>query len=257
MQNPNSHFHPVVRRVVLRTPDAARLTVFYEKALGLVPRRVSEAAAETNLVHPSSGEVLVTLVEDPAARPSPAGSPGLFHTAFLYQDLDGWISALGRAAGHLGGLTGASDHGVSWAVYFADPDGNGIELAWDKPTSEWPWNGDRIQMTSLPLPLKSILTKPLKSSSGTGAFRIGHLHLQVADLKVAGYFSELLDVRVTQSDYPGALFMARGNYHHHFAINTWRTHPKAVRAENAAGLAGWETQRSDGSTFVIDYPNLP
>ena len=257
MKNQTSPYYPVILRVLLRTTNAARLADFYQKALGLVPRRESTAANTTSLVHPASGETLLTLVESPTSRPAPAGAPGLFHTAFLYPDLDDWVSAVSRVTRLTQGLSSASDHGVSWAFYFSDPDGNGIELAWDKPVDEWRWHGDRIQMTSLPLPLNSILMRQVKSSLETGKFQIGHLHLQVADLNEAGYFNDLMDLHVTQSSYPGALFMARGSYHHHFAINTWRARPHAIHPENATGLAGWEVARSDGSTHFIDYQKLP
>lgn len=135
---------------------------------------------------------------------------------------------------------GASDHGVSWAVYLEDPDGNGLELAWDKPANEWPWRGDQIQMVSQALPLRSILLKGETDRDSIGAFGIGHLHLQVRDLGEVDAYQNRLGLRVTQSNYPGALFLARGHYHHHLAINTWRTKLRATRLENATGLVGWD-----------------
>lgn len=247
-------FRPFVRRVLLRTTRAERLAEFYHHVLGLVPERNPRAENETSLVHPGTGEMLITLVESPAARPAPLGTPGLFHTAFLYPDLNDWMAAVSRALRTTPGLAGAADHGVSWAVYFSDPDGNGIELAWDKPSEEWPWRGDRIQMTSLPLPLNGILASAAKTpSANTGTFQIGHLHLQVADLQEAGAYLNEFGLHITQSDYPGAVFMARGTYHHHFAINTWRTHPQANPPGNYTGLIGWDVANTDGSVAFIDF----
>jgi catechol 2,3-dioxygenase len=216
----STSFLPVIRRVVLRTNDAGRLTAFYQQTLGLVPRRDSPRRQDLSLLHPGSGEVLVTLIEEPAAQPPPRGAPGLFHIAFLYPNLADWRGAVRRVVQLTPGLQGAADHGVSWAVYLADPDGNGIELAWDKPACEWPWRGERIEMVSLPLPLNSILLNESGQATGHGTFHIGHLHLQVADLSVAADFCRRLDLRVTQSDYPGARFMARGSYHHHLPRNS-------------------------------------
>jgi catechol 2,3-dioxygenase len=70
--------------------------------------------------------------------PAPASSTGLFHTAILYPTRKDLAVALKRLviAGYP--LTGASDHGVSHALYLDDPDGNGVELYWDKPREEWP-----------------------------------------------------------------------------------------------------------------------
>jgi catechol 2,3-dioxygenase len=254
MKTPTSNaFVPVVRRVVLRTNHAERLAGFYQQVLGLIPERDPRAENETSLVHPGTGETLITLVENPTARPAPASAPGLFHTAFLYQDLNDWTKAVSRVVRTTPGLAGAADHGVSWAVYFADPEGNGIELAWDKPAEEWPWRGDRIQMTTLPLPLNSILANAANSPPNVGNFHLGHLHLQVADLEEAGAYLDKLELHITQSDYAGAVFMARGNYHHHFAINTWRTLPHAVRPRNCTGLIGWDIANTDGSVAFIDF----
>ena len=240
MMNPLSSSGPVIRRVVLRTPNATRLGAFYQELLDLHPQPDPADRRCVSLVQPLSGDVLMTLVEDPAARPAPALAPGLFHVAFLFPELDAWRGVVKRALGLLDGRCGASDHGVSWAVYLTDPDGNGIELAWDKPASEWPWHGDQIRMVTRPLPLRGILLDTHSGTDSPGSFGIGHLHLQVADLDVASIYQDRLGLRVTQSDYPGALFMARDGYHHHFAINTWRTDPLVRRPANAVGLIGWE-----------------
>ena len=243
-------FIPVVRRVALRTRHAARLASFYQQALGLVPQRDVPDSQDVSLRHPGSGELLISLIEDVSASPPPPGAPGLFHIAFLYPDLADWRAAVRRAARLTAGLQGAADHGVSWAVYLADPDGNGIELAWDKPSGEWPWHGERIQMVSLPLPVNSILLESGGHREGDGMFHIGHLHLQVSELGVAGELCRRFDLRVTQADYPGARFMARASYHHHLAVNTWQTRPAAGVCPNALGLIGWDMTVGDGTMPV-------
>ena len=253
MTTPDStSFIPVIRRVVLRSNNAERLADFYQHSLGLVPRQDSPGSHDLSLLHPGSGEVLITLIEDPAARRPAPGAPGLFHTAFLYPDMADWRSAVRRVIRLTPGLQGAADHGVSWAVYFTDPDGNGIELAWDKPANEWPWHGERIEMVSLALPLNSILLEGSGQRGSDGIFHIGHLHLQVADLCVAGDFCRRFDLRVTQTDYPGARFMARGLYHHHLAVNTWRTRPVRDVSRCPLGLIGWDMTNRDGSTVFIN-----
>jgi catechol 2,3-dioxygenase len=243
---------PVIRRVVLRTPNAARLAEFYQRALGLEPRSEASDTQTTSLHHPGTGDVLLTLIEDKGASPVAPSAPGLFHIAFLFADLADWRPVVRRAIAATDRFHGASDHGVSWAVYLEDPDGNGLELAWDKPANEWPWRGDQIQMVSQALPLRSIMLKGDADRDNIGAFSIGHLHLQVRDLDEVQAYRNHLGLRVTQSDYPGALFLARGRYHHHLTINTWRTDAHVSRPENATGLVGWdmtapETAPSDSS----------
>jgi catechol 2,3-dioxygenase len=92
--------------------------------------------------------------------PAPAHHPGLFHTAILYptrKDLAAIFQRL-RKAGYP--FTGASDHGVSEALYLNDPDDNGVELYWDKPKQEWPSKPDgSIDMFTRPLDLNGLLAE--------------------------------------------------------------------------------------------------
>ena len=231
---------PVIRRVVLRTANAARLAEFYQRLLGLTPRADAPEKQTISLHHPGTGDALLTLIDDKDASPVAHGAPGLFHIAFQFAELADWRPVVRRAIAETDRFHGASDHGVSWAAYLEDPDGNGLELAWDKPTSEWPWRGDQIQMVTRALPLRSILLKDEADRDSIGAFSIGHLHLQVSDLGGVDAYQSHLGLRVTQSDYPGALFLARGEYHHHLAINTWRTEVGVTRLGNATGLVGWD-----------------
>lgn len=244
---------PVIRRVALRTANAARLAEFYQRLLGLVPRTDASDKQTTSLQHPGTGDVLLALIDDKNARPAAPDAPGFFHIAFLFADLAGWRSVARRAIAATDRFHGASDHGVSWAVYLEDPDGNGLELAWDKPANEWPWRGDQIQMVSQALPLRSILLKGETDRDSIGAFDIGHLHLQVSDLSEVDAYRSHLGLRVTQSDYPDALFLARGDYHHHLAINTWRTNPRVSRVENATGLVGWEMTTSETTAAASSW----
>ncbi|MBS1915974.1 MAG: VOC family protein [Bacteroidetes bacterium] len=72
------------------------------------------------------------------APPAPQHSTGLFHTAILYPTRKDLAIALKRLIDAKYPLTGASDHGVSEAIYLDDPDGNGVELYWDRPKEKWP-----------------------------------------------------------------------------------------------------------------------
>ncbi len=246
---------PVIQRVLLRTQNAARLSEFYNDLLGLLPKTSTMDAHTTSLTHPMSGAEILTLIEEPSARPAPPQAPGLFHTAFLFPHVEDWRTTVKRAVRLANADYGASDHGVSWAVYLADPDGNGIELAWDKPAHEWPWHGDRILMVTRPLPLRSILLDQAFHASASGSFHIGHLHLQVTSLDLAAAYQERLGMNITQSDYPGALFMARDGYHHHFALNTWRTNPQVQCPQNAIGLVGWEMAETGEAHEAWSDPN--
>lgn len=92
------------------------------------------------------------------ASPAPRNSAGLFHTAILYPTRKDLAVALKRVIDAGYPLTGASDHGVSQAIYLDDPDRNGVELYWDRPREEWPRDAEgNLQMVTDALDLEELL----------------------------------------------------------------------------------------------------
>ncbi len=92
------------------------------------------------------------------SSPAPVRSAGLFHTAILYPTRKDLATIYKRLLDQNYPITGASDHGVSEAIYLDDPDRNGIELYWDRPKEEWPTDAEgKLTMFSLPLDLHSLL----------------------------------------------------------------------------------------------------
>jgi catechol 2,3-dioxygenase len=92
--------------------------------------------------------------------PPPPGSTGLFHTAIRYPSRSALADALRRVSDAGIALTGASDHGVSEALYLNDPDQNGVELYWDRPAEQWPRSGDGgVEMFSAPLDLDDLMAE--------------------------------------------------------------------------------------------------
>lgn len=93
-------------------------------------------------------------------KPAPANTTGLFHTAILYPTRKDLAVAVKRLIDAGYPLTGASDHGVSEAIYLNDPDGNGVELYWDKPKELWPFDGEgNLMMVTEALHLQDLLTE--------------------------------------------------------------------------------------------------
>jgi catechol 2,3-dioxygenase len=94
------------------------------------------------------------------AKPAPVNACGLFHTAIVYPARKDLAVALRRLLDANYPLTGAADHGVSEAIYMNDPDGNGVELYWDRPQSAWPRdNAGNIVMVTDPLDLNELLAE--------------------------------------------------------------------------------------------------
>ncbi|WBV43273.1 VOC family protein [Pseudoroseomonas cervicalis] len=217
--------HPVA--VALAARDAAGLARWYERLLGLPARQAG--AAEWRV----GG--LLRLRAAPQARPQRGDEPGLFHTAFLLPSraaLAGWL----RHAAALGvALEGASDHGVSDALYLSDPEGNGIEVYVDRPRAAWPRpeaGGPGVAMVTRRLDLQALLAEAPQAALPP-AVRIGHVHLRGGDVPATAAFYEGLGLAEMQA-WPRASFLASGGYHHHLAVNAW--HSAGQRPEGLLGL---------------------
>jgi catechol 2,3-dioxygenase len=225
--------------VLLQVADLPRSIAYYERVLGL--RVLQRDAGAATLGAEGDAAPLVELRELRGAVPVPArGRLGLYHFALLLPDR----ASLGRFAAHLASLgerAGAADHLVSEALYLTDPDGLGIEVYADRPRSSWRMRGGALAMATDPLDLES-LTAAAGEQPWRGApagTRVGHVHLYVADLTLAAaFYHEGLGLDRIVLDFPGALFMSAGGYHHHLGTNTWAAGAPAPR-EGDARLLEW------------------
>ncbi len=224
----------------LNVADLDRARAFYEQTIGL--RRVGGEAEVLRLG--TNESALVELVDAPGAPRRPPRTTGLFHLAILHESRLELARALRRVARSGWSLTGASDHLVSEALYLSDPEGNGIELYRDRPRADWPYVDGRLEMSTLPLDLGDLAAEadgdPDSERVSEGA-RIGHLHLNVADLDQAeAFYCGLLGFEVTVRGYPGALFVSTGAYHHHLGLNTWAGQGAPSPPAGALGLSRFE-----------------
>ncbi len=182
---------------------------------------------------------------------------GLYHLAILVPTRRDLAASLLRLARTRWPLQGASDHLVSEALYLADPDGNGIEIYRDRPRPEWPRDGEQLQMATLPLDLEDVLGEldgGAEEALPAGT-RIGHVHLQVANLPSSeAFYSGMLGFDVTVRGYPGALFVSAGGYHHHIGLNTWHSRDAAAPSPGTIGLRSFEVQFPDEASLrkVLD-----
>ncbi len=231
--------------VTLRVADLPRALAFYQDVLGLARVKGDERVA---LSPDGRAPALIVLAAAPEAPPRPRQSAGLFHVAILYPD----TAALGRILRRLlefGVPIGSADHGVSQALYLADLEGNGLELYVDRPRERWPLSADGgIAMFTDALAFAPLLEagRPPGPLMPTGT-RVGHIHLSVASLANANeFYATLLGFSVTQRTYPGALFLARGGYHHHIGANVW--HSRTAAQPGVLGLDQF-TIRLDDAEF--------
>lgn len=150
-----------IGHVHLKVADLDRAVAFYAGVLGFdVVTRMGTSAAFLSAggYHHHIG---LNTWESRNGAPPPAGTTGLYHVAIRYPDRASLADALRRLRNAKVALQGASDHGVSEALYLSDPDGNGLELYWDRPEEQWPRARDgSIQMTTDPLDLDALLAEP-------------------------------------------------------------------------------------------------
>jgi catechol 2,3-dioxygenase len=237
-----------IGRIRLRVADIGRSRSFYVDDLGLTEHDANDRAAAFG---PAEGEALIRVEEVAGTRYRPDGINGLYHFAILFPDRASLASAIRRLQTARWPFHGFSDHGVSEAAYLADPDGNGIELYVDRPRDQWPTDSGRLVMYSRALDVPSLLEEAEPSNASShlpAATRIGHMHLHVGDLAQAeAFWVDVVGFEVITRDYPGALFVSAGGYHHHLGVNTWaRTRG---RPADVAGLLDFEV-RTGSETAV-------
>jgi catechol 2,3-dioxygenase len=147
-----------VGHVHLKVADLERALAFYRDVLGfeLVTRYGSQAAfISAGGYHHHIG---LNTWESGGGTPPPPGHTGLYHVAIRYPTRPALATAVRRVLDAGVRLQGASDHGVSEAIYLADPDDNGLELYWDRPREQWPRTpGGAIAMRTDPLDLAALL----------------------------------------------------------------------------------------------------
>ena len=239
-------FDSVVGTVELRVADSGLQRNFYEEGVGLA------ASAENGPVTELAGadeHPLIRLDSSAAADAEPVHVPhtGLFHTAFRYPDRASLAAAVARSAPLAREFQGASDHGVSEAIYFADPEGNGIELYRDRPYSEWPdAEPGKVGMFTAPLDLPALLEEAT-SEGDEVAPDIGHIHLMTSDVaRALAFWRDAVGLAERQRFGPSAVFLAEGLYHHHLGANSWHSAGAGPAPVDRPGLQAFELRLRSG-----------
>jgi catechol 2,3-dioxygenase len=242
--------HPdtAIGAVHLTVSDLGRSREFYERVIGL---RGTERDDGTIALGAPDGKPLIELHGEPTAAALNRRATGLYHLAILMPSRHDLALALRRLAESGWPLDGASDHLVSEALYLSDPDGNGIEIYRDRPREEWRRADGELQMATLPLDLESVMGEldgpDDRADTVPPATRLGHVHLQVADLTAAEeFYAGALGFDVVVRSYPGALFVSAGGYHHHIGLNTWHSAGSSPAAPGSVGLRSFEVTLPGG-----------
>jgi catechol 2,3-dioxygenase len=218
--------------VTLRVADLDRMIGYYTRA---VPLRVLSHEGSRAVLGRGSTPVVV-LDHAPELRHAGSREAGLFHTAILFESEAALAAAVYSVASAAPGtFTGSADHLVSKAFYFTDPEGNGVELYWDRERSMWSWTHGQVEMDTLFLDPNTYLREHLDEQGAAdpvvGGARVGHVHLSVGDIASAReFYVNRFGFDATATMGGSALFVSAGGYHHHLAMNTWRSAGAGRRA---------------------------
>jgi catechol 2,3-dioxygenase len=227
--------------VHLTVSDLARSVDWYETALGLQLHQQSDGRAELG----DGDAVVLVLVEDHGAREA-GRHAGLYHYALLYPSREELARATVRLIAQQTPIQGASDHGTHEAIYLPDPDGNGIELAADRPREQWPSPEEEFGRGGpLPLDLRALLAtvegEAPTERVATG-LRMGHLHLHVGSIDDGlAFYRDVIGFDVWAL-IPTAAFVSAGGYHHHLGFNVWRGEGVPPAPEHTVGLRHWTVE---------------
>ena len=252
---------PYTRESRAQLPDALRLgpvhlavtkldraIEFYTRVVGLrVAGRGQEGEYEVAHLSASGvgAEDVVVLQEEPGSRPASEHlqHTGLYHVALNYPSRLELARTTRRIAETRTPIQGGSNHKTHEAIYLADPDGNGLELAWDAPRGQWPTTLPQyLSEGRAPLDFEGLLAmtagEPRTPHAAPG-LRVGHLHLHVGSVpRARQFYAELLGFEL-QLDLGSGAFVSAGRYHHHLGFNTWRGEGATPRPADIVGLREW------------------
>ncbi|MBL7995189.1 VOC family protein [bacterium] len=186
----------------------------------------------------------IMLTENRHAKPRQPHTTGLFHLAIRVPNRIELARMFFKIHERRYPFQGFADHGVSEALYMADPEGNGVEIYVDKARDLWPNRQGRLQMTTDPLDVKDLVKELINDRKTSFELNpetdIGHIHLQVSTLSRADkFYHGILGMNITQDSYPGALFLSAGGYHHHIGANIWSGEGAVRPGKDSLGLAGF------------------
>jgi catechol 2,3-dioxygenase len=224
-----------VSQVDLKVENLERSLSFYKQVIGFQILEQSERKATLT----ADGKTPLLSIEQPEdVMGKEPRTTGLYHFALLLPSR----ADLAKALQHFIKMNirlGASDHLVSEALYLDDPDGNGIEIYADRPSSTWSWKDGQVVMATEPLNAENLL-KETNGEQWNGLPQdtlMGHIHLHVSELeKTKEFYLEGLGFDLVTQYGSQALFISTGGYHHHIGLNTWNGIGAKSPSKNSVGM---------------------
>ncbi|GAE37178.1 VOC family protein [Halalkalibacter akibai] len=233
----NFHREPItfVGQVNLKVQKLERSIAFYKDVIGF---KVLDQTANSAIFSADGTTALLSVEQLDNIIPKQERTTGLYHFALLLPKRTDLANIVAYFT-EIGLRFGSSDHLVSEALYFSDPDGNGIEIYVDRGASEWIWKNGEVAMTVDPLNFPDLLSVANQQSwKGLPAETVmGHIHLHVSDMNsTEEFYTKGLGFEVVSRFGSQALFISDGNYHHHIGLNTWNGVGAPTPPANSVGL---------------------
>lgn len=247
-----------LQRVGLRVQNMARSIDYYTRlGLSIIRDERDEAGNGSVGLGVGTREVL-QLRTLPGGRPRASHTAGLYHFALLVPTEAELGSFLTRSIDSSNNvpLAGASDHLVSKALYLTDPEGNGIEVYYDRPRAEWSYQDGELQIGTLPLDAAAVIKQAKNKFTGfSDQLRLGHMHLNVGDLEQSHAFYQQLGMQLITGIDNQAYFLSWDGYHHHLGNNLWAGRNVKPVTADAYGIDFYEIQRPDLAAATLQDPN--
>ena len=190
----------------------------------------------------AGGEDLLHLTGNPDA-PRVDRAAGLYHFCLKVEDRRDFARWLAHLVATHTPLAGLVDHRFAEAIYLDDPEGNGVELNWDRPRTEWPDPSVVIRLGNAALDvegLEGLLEGAAPWDGVPTDTTVGHIHLHVGDLGAAErFYTEVIGFGRVMEMPRQAVFTSAGGYHHHVATNVWKGRGIPAAPDGAAGLTSY------------------
>lgn len=214
----HQQYNLYIKSVTLNVKDLQRSKQFYTKVLGLT---IIKEGRKTIDLGATKDEILLHLIE--VNPPTSTKREGLYHIAFLFPSKVALANTFIYMIENHYPFAGAADHGVSEALYLEDPDGNGIELYYDRPVQEWPIKGGHLDMFVGMIDINKLMqSATIKNNLVDPATIIGHVHLRALSIgKMFQFYVELIGFNMMVKYGSEAIFLSDAKYHHHLGINAW------------------------------------
>ncbi len=247
INNMNSKKSIELSTIQLYVSDIDLQREFYTEMVGLETIN----SADNSVLLGSNGKGVLELIEEPEYTLPSSRSAGLYHSALVFETREMLANAVDRILDSMPQIyQGSSDHGATEAFYFGDPEGNGLELYFDKPLEEVKFDASgKPIMGSVYINEELYIANHLNTVTNKESIKVGHIHFKVGNIEEARkFYVDLLQFDIMSMN-PQTLFVSKDNYHHHIGMNIWESANAGRRVPLQLGLKSFAINYIDSELY--------